>query len=667
MPTARAASDRHRGQRGQRSISGLTVTGGVSDTLVNPGNGDSFNGDGGGILAVGPLTLTDVTVRGNRAALGGGGIFAEPIEDILGPDSSMPLVLIRTTVTGNKVDSAAPGNGQGGGVAAFGDLAATNSTIHANSVTKDGVNEGGGIVSTNGFTDLLNTTITGNSVDSPASFAGGVTSTISGSRRSIGAQGHQHDRRGQHRMPDAVGLRRGRPPGLTDNNISGDDSCEFDDPGSKEDTNPQLGGLGNNAGHTDTLKFAHGSAALQRRRGGRLPGHRPARPKPAPAGHLRHRRGGAGAAHAVTGGVTGLTAPSATILGTSVNPLSWPARPSFEFGTSTAYGPACSPAGPRLRRGERGGGGDVRRRGRSHGLRHTATTTGRSPRTATGSPGARSHLHTRPRPGGDAGAPEGVGRGCAPELRPPRIHAARPGECVERHPAEGGAGHARRPHDQAHHAAELHGARQRAAALVRPPHAPDQGGGSRQPHAHGHPQIPPLRTGARRRAALHRLTRLRDVAKKERKAAAGDVATNRQASYRYNLLEKWEAGMELMGSEVKSIRNGGVQIKDAYAALEKGEVWLHNMHIAPYDPASREGHDPERPRKLLLHRKEIERLIGKTRRRGYAGAHARLLQGLAREGRDRARQGQGPRGQAPRPQGQGPEARDRSRAAEHGR
>ena len=86
------------------------------------------------------------------------------------------------------------------------------------------------------------------------------------------------------------------------------------------------------------------------------------------------------------------------------------------------------------------------------------------------------------------------------------------------------------------------------------------------------------------------------MAKKgKRKAAAGDVATNRQASYRYNLLEKWEAGMELMGSEVKSIRNGGVQIKDAYAALEKGEVWLHNMHIAPYDPAVAGGPRPRAP------------------------------------------------------------------------
>ena len=107
------------------------------------------------------------------------------------------------------------------------------------------------------------------------------------------------------------------------------------------------------------------------------------------------------------------------------------------------------------------------------------------------------------------------------------------------------------------------------------------------------------------------------MAKKgKRKAAPGDVATNRNASYRYNLLERWEAGMELQGSEVKSIRNGGVQIKDAYAALEDGEVWLHNMHIAPYGPAARDGHEPERPRKLLLHRKEIERLIGKTQEKG---------------------------------------------------
>ncbi|MET0511814.1 MAG: SsrA-binding protein SmpB [Thermoleophilaceae bacterium] len=111
--------------------------------------------------------------------------------------------------------------------------------------------------------------------------------------------------------------------------------------------------------------------------------------------------------------------------------------------------------------------------------------------------------------------------------------------------------------------------------------------------------------------------------KRKRKAAAGDVATNRQASFRYNLLEKLEAGIVLQGSEVKSLRNGSVQLKDAYAEVREGEVWLRNMHIAPYDPA-REGHDPERPRKLLLHRREIERLIGKTAEKGLTLVPTRI-------------------------------------------
>ena len=125
----------------------------------------------------------------------------------------------------------------------------------------------------------------------------------------------------------------------------------------------------------------------------------------------------------------------------------------------------------------------------------------------------------------------------------------------------------------------------------------------------------------------------------KRKAAPGDVATNRQASYRYHLLDRYECGIELQGSEVKSIRAGGVQIKDSYAALEGGEVWLHNMHIAPYGPAARDGHDPERPRKLLLHRREIERLIGKTQEKGltlvptriyFKGARAKVEIALGR-------------------------------------
>src|ERR687885_2758648 len=130
------------------------------------------------------------------------------------------------------------------------------------------------------------------------------------------------------------------------------------------------------------------------------------------------------------------------------------------------------------------------------------------------------------------------------------------------------------------------------------------------------------------------------MAKKgKRKAAAGDVATNRQAGYRYEFLDKLEAGIQLTGTEVKSVREGGVQLKDSYAAIRDGEVWLHNAHIAPYGPASRENHEPERPRKLLLHRREIERLIGKTAERGltlvptrvyFKGPHAKVELALAR-------------------------------------
>jgi SsrA-binding protein len=117
-----------------------------------------------------------------------------------------------------------------------------------------------------------------------------------------------------------------------------------------------------------------------------------------------------------------------------------------------------------------------------------------------------------------------------------------------------------------------------------------------------------------------------------------DIARNRQASHRYNLLEKWEAGIQLTGTEVKSVRAGRVQLKDGYAAVEGGEVWLQNVHIAPYDPA-RDNHDPERPRKLLLKRREIERLIGKTAERGltlvptrmyFKGKHAKVEIALAR-------------------------------------
>src|ERR671915_2144613 len=127
--------------------------------------------------------------------------------------------------------------------------------------------------------------------------------------------------------------------------------------------------------------------------------------------------------------------------------------------------------------------------------------------------------------------------------------------------------------------------------------------------------------------------------RKKRKAAPGDVATNRQAGFRYHLLERLEAGIVLQGSEVKSLREGTVQLKDAYAEVRDGEVWLRNMHIAPYKPAARENHDPDRPRKLLLHRREIERLVGKTAERGltlvptrlyFKGPYAKVELALAR-------------------------------------
>ena len=102
----------------------------------------------------------------------------------------------------------------------------------------------------------------------------------------------------------------------------------------------------------------------------------------------------------------------------------------------------------------------------------------------------------------------------------------------------------------------------------------------------------------------------------KRKAAPGDVATNRRASFRYNLLERFECGIVLTGTEVKSLRESGAQLKDAYAIVRDHEVWLIGVYIPPYGPASRENHDPERPRKLLLHRAEIDRLIGRTQERG---------------------------------------------------
>jgi SsrA-binding protein len=114
------------------------------------------------------------------------------------------------------------------------------------------------------------------------------------------------------------------------------------------------------------------------------------------------------------------------------------------------------------------------------------------------------------------------------------------------------------------------------------------------------------------------------MAKGKKKVAPGDVASNRYASYRYELLDRIECGVVLVGTEVKALRSGTAQLKDGYASIRDGELWLHNVHIPPYGPAARENHDPERPRKLLVHRRELERLAGRVQERGFTLVPTRI-------------------------------------------
>ena len=127
--------------------------------------------------------------------------------------------------------------------------------------------------------------------------------------------------------------------------------------------------------------------------------------------------------------------------------------------------------------------------------------------------------------------------------------------------------------------------------------------------------------------------------KGKRKATAGDVASNRYAAHRYQLLERLECGIVLEGTEVKALRASGAQLKDGYAAVREGELWLQSVHIPTYGPAARENHDPERPRKLLVHRRELERIAGRASERGltivptriyFSGPHAKVEIALAR-------------------------------------
>jgi SsrA-binding protein len=110
------------------------------------------------------------------------------------------------------------------------------------------------------------------------------------------------------------------------------------------------------------------------------------------------------------------------------------------------------------------------------------------------------------------------------------------------------------------------------------------------------------------------------------------IATNRKAQHDFFLEDRFEAGIALRGSEIKSVRAGQVSLRQAYVTVERGEVWLVGAHIAPYDPASNMNHEPTRTRKLLLNRKEIQKLETKIMERGYTVVPTRmyLTHGLAK-------------------------------------
>jgi SsrA-binding protein len=110
----------------------------------------------------------------------------------------------------------------------------------------------------------------------------------------------------------------------------------------------------------------------------------------------------------------------------------------------------------------------------------------------------------------------------------------------------------------------------------------------------------------------------------EREQKQQNIAENRKAFHDYHMLETFEAGMALLGTEVKAIREGNVNLRDSFARVEDGEVWVYNVHISPYSNRGYVDHEPTRRRKLLLHRQEIRKLIGKTVERGMTLVPTRL-------------------------------------------
>jgi SsrA-binding protein len=94
------------------------------------------------------------------------------------------------------------------------------------------------------------------------------------------------------------------------------------------------------------------------------------------------------------------------------------------------------------------------------------------------------------------------------------------------------------------------------------------------------------------------------------------VVRNRKARHEYHIMDKWEAGVVLRGTEVKSLRQGRANLQDSFAVFDRGELWLQNLHISPYEQGNRYNHDPLRPRKLLLHRRELRKLVGQVEQKG---------------------------------------------------
>lgn len=126
---------------------------------------------------------------------------------------------------------------------------------------------------------------------------------------------------------------------------------------------------------------------------------------------------------------------------------------------------------------------------------------------------------------------------------------------------------------------------------------------------------------------------------KKKTSAGASIATNRKARHEYEILDKLEAGVVLRGTEVKSLRAGRANLKDSYVIFKNGEAFLFGTHISPYEHGNRENHDPTRTRKLLLHRREIEKLHGQVTQKGltivplslyFSGSHVKVELGVVR-------------------------------------